>query len=250
MSFKLHSQQEKENKIALQLSALSNILQNLVRNKLQRFEENKQRRNVIEEGKPILEQIKGNWHELFFHNTNPITLELACGKGEYTVGLARHYPERNFIGVDIKGARLYFGSRSAEEEGLQNVAFLRIKISSLDDYFAPKEVDQIWITFPDPRPRDRDERRRLTHPRFLQMYKSILKDGGMFHLKTDDQPFFDYTREMLKELRTEELAWTHDLYSSPMLEEHHGLQTNYEKMFLEKGKKINYLRCRIRKDEA
>lgn len=218
-----------------------------MRNKIQRFAENKVRKNVIEAGKPIIEKIKGNWHELYFQNSNPITLELACGKGEYTVGLGRHFLNRNFIGVDIKGARLYFGSRTAEEEGLGNIAFLRIKISSIEEYFAESEVDQIWITFPDPRPRDRDERRRLTHPRYLKMYQHILNDGGMFHLKTDDQPFFDYTLEMLKELPIEDLAWTHDLYDSPMLEEHHGLKTNYETKFLEQGKKINYLRCRIKK---
>ena len=220
-----------------------------MRNKLQRFAENQQRDNLIEAGKPIIEDIKGNWHERFFQDDKPITLELACGKGEYTVGLARHYPLRNFIGVDIKGARIYFGSREAEEEGLDNVAFLRIKISSIDQYFAENEVDQIWITFPDPRPRDRDERRRLTHPRYLQMYQHLLIDGGTLHLKTDDQPFFDYTLESLKTFTTEDLIWTYDLYNSPYLAEHHGLQTNYEMKFLEQGKKINYLRCRIRKNK-
>jgi tRNA (guanine-N7-)-methyltransferase len=220
-----------------------------VRNKLQRFAENRTRDNVIQAGKPIIEEIKGAWNKLHFKNTNPITLELACGKGEYTVGLGQYYPDRNFIGVDIKGARLYFGSRSAEDEGLDNVAFLRIKIIEIENYFAEGEVDQIWITFPDPRPRDRDERRRLTHPRFLKMYQAMLKEGGMFHLKTDDQPFFDYTREMLQHFPIDELAWTHDLYQSPMLEEHHGLQTNYEQRFLQEGKKINYLRCKMRKGE-
>lgn len=219
-----------------------------MRNKLQRFAENQIRHNIIEPGKPIIEEIKGNWHKRFFENDKPITLELACGKGEYTIGLGRSFPDRNFIGVDIKGARIYFGSRTAEEEGLNNVAFLRIEISSIDQYFAENEIDQIWITFPDPRPRDRDERRRLTHPRYLQMYQHILKDGGLLHLKTDDQPFFDFTREMLQAFPKEELVWTHDLYNSPFLAEHHGLQTNYETKYLEQGKKINYLRCRLRKN--
>ena len=220
-----------------------------MRNKIQRFAENKIRHNIIEPGKPIIEEIKGNWNERFFQNNKPITLELACGKGEYTVGLGRSYRERNFIGVDIKGARIYFGSRTAEEEGLGNVAFLRIEISSIDQYFAENEVDQIWITFPDPRPRDRDERRRLTHPRYLQMYQHILKDSGLLHLKTDDQPFFEFSREMLQAFPAEELVWTHDLYDSPFLAEHHGLQTNYETKYLEQGKKINYLRCRLRKGQ-
>lgn len=220
-----------------------------MRNKIQRFAENKIRHNIIEPGKPIIEEIKGNWNERFFENNKPITLELACGKGEYTIGLGRSFPERNFIGVDIKGARIYFGSRTAEEEGLDNVAFLRIEISSIDQYFAENEVDQIWITFPDPRPRDRDVRRRLTHPRYLQMYQHILKDGGLLHLKTDDQPFFEFTREMLQTFPAEELVWTHDLYNSPFLAEHHGLQTNYEIKYLEQGKKINYLRCRLRKGQ-
>ena len=218
-----------------------------MRNKLKRFEENQLRRNVIEQGKPILEEIKGQWHTKYFHNNNPITLELACGKGDYTVGLGRQFPNENFIGVDIKGARLYFGSVAAEEEGLDNVAFLRTKIVEIENYLADNEVDQIWITFPDPRPRDRDERRRLTNPRFLEMYQRMLKDGGLFHLKTDDRPLFDYTLEMLKQFPIEDLVWTHDLYQSSYLPYHHGLQTNYEKRFLAQGKQINYLQCRMRK---
>lgn len=218
-----------------------------MRNKQKRFAENQERRNVVEAGKPIIEEIKGKWHETFFQNDKPITLELACGKGEYTVGLGRLYPDRNFIGVDIKGARLYFGSRTAEEEGLDNVAFLRIKIIDIENHFAENEVDQIWITFPDPRPLLSDEKRRLTHPRYLSKYQRMLKDGGYFHLKTDDQPFFDFTREMLQSFPVTALEWTHDLYNSPLLAEHHDLQTNYETKFLAQGKKINYLRCRIHK---
>lgn len=218
-----------------------------MRNKQKRFAENQQRRNVLEAGKPLIEEIKGNWNSLFFKNEKPITLELACGKGEYTVGLGRLNRERNFIGVDIKGARLYFGSRTAEEEGLENVAFLRIKILDIENYFAENEVDQIWITFPDPRPLLSDEKRRLTHPRYLAMYQRMLKDGGLFHLKTDDLGFFEFTRDMLKDFPVTELNWTHDLYNSPLLEEHQGLQTNYETRYLAQGKKINYLRCRFHK---
>ncbi len=221
-----------------------------MRNKIKRFEENNLRHNVIQPGKPIIESIKGRWHELYFKNNNPITLELACGKGEYTVGLGRLFSSQNFIGVDIKGARIYFGSCTAEEEGLDNVAFLRIKIVDIENYFAENEVDQIWITFPDPRPRDRDERRRLTHPRFLEAYQRLLKDGGIFHLKTDDRPFFDYTLEMLQAFPVEDLRWTHDLYNSPYVNGHHGLKTNYETKFLAEGKQINYLQCRMRKSSV
>ncbi|EMR02884.1 tRNA (guanosine(46)-N7)-methyltransferase TrmB [Cesiribacter andamanensis] len=218
-----------------------------MRNKLARFADLKVRQNVLEAGKPLLAEIKGNWNSLFFKNDKPITLELACGRGEYTVGLGRRFPDRNFIGVDIKGARLFFGSREADEEGLQNVGFLRIKISDIDQFFSEDEVDQIWITFPDPRPRDRDEKRRLTHPRFLEMYQRMLKEGGWLHLKTDDRQFFDFTREMLQQFPTKDLEWTHDLYSTHLLDDHFGLQTAYEKRYLEEGRKINYLRCRLLK---
>lgn len=218
-----------------------------MRNKIARFAEIKLRQNVLEAGKPLLEEIKGNWHQLFFKNNNPITLELACGRGEYTVGLGRLFPDRNFIGVDIKGDRLFFGSRLAEEEGLENVGFLRIMIADIENFISENEIDQIWITFPDPRPRDRDEKRRLTHPRFLKMYQNMLKDGGWFHLKTDDMGFFEFSREMLEQFPTEEMVWTNDLYSTDLLEDHFGLQTTYENRYLKVGKKINYLRCRIRK---
>jgi tRNA (guanine-N7-)-methyltransferase len=221
-----------------------------VRNKLARFAEIKQRQNVLEAGKPLLEEIKGAWHCKFFQNQQPISLELACGRGEYTVGLGRLFPERNFIGVDIKGDRLFYGSRLAEEEGLRNVGFLRIMIAELESFFSPGEVAQIWITFPDPRPRDRDEKRRLTHPRFLKMYQTMLVDGGWLHIKTDDRNFFDYSLEMLQQFPTEELVWTYDLYSTSLLEDHFGLQTTYEKRYLKEGRKINYLRCRLRKQSV
>ena len=219
-----------------------------MRNKLLRFAENDQRNNIIQPGKENFETIKGNWAK-HFQNNNPITVELGCGRGEYTVGLARKHPDRNFIGVDIKGARIYYGSSTAIEEGLDNVAFLRTKILEIDKYFAPEEVDEIWMTFPDPRPRDRDEKRRMTHPRYLKMYQQILKDGGWFHLKTDATPFFDFALESLSSVSHTDLEYTHDLYKHSMLEEHGGLQTRYERKFLAEGKKINYLKCRIRKEE-
>lgn len=218
-----------------------------MRNKLQRFAENAERSNIIQPGKELYEQIKGKWHEQYFLNSQPIVVELACGKGDYTIGLARRFPDRNFIGVDIKGSRIWYGSNTAEEEGLDNVAFLRTQILRIENFFAENELSELWITFPDPRPRDRDERRRLTHPRYLQMYQRMLKEGGMFHLKTDDRPFFDFTLEMLKEFPVRNLQQTTDLYNSPILEEHFGIQTTYEKRWLEEGKKINYLRCEFYK---
>jgi tRNA (guanine-N7-)-methyltransferase len=217
-----------------------------VRNKLTRFAENEERYNIIQPGKPSFETIGGNWNN-HFGNNNPITLELGCGRGEYTIGLARQYPNRNYIGIDIKGARIFYGSRIAEDEGLANVAFLRIKILEIDKYFADSEVDEIWMTFPDPRPKDRDEKRRMTHPRYFNLYQQIIKDGGWFHLKTDATPFFDFALESLKEIPHSDLVYTHDLYAHTLLEEHGGLQTRYEKKFLEEGKKINYLRCRLHK---
>ncbi len=133
------------------------------RRKLAKFEENRLRDNVIEPGKPLYETIKGNWNESYFKNNHPITLELACGRGEYSIGLARKFPEGNFIGVDLKGDRIWKGSGIAIEEGLENVAFLRTQIQWLEKYFAPEEASEIWITFPDPRPKDRDEKHRLTN---------------------------------------------------------------------------------------
>lgn len=218
-----------------------------MRNKQKRFKENAARNNIIESGKELYEVIKGQWSSAYFGNEQPIIIELACGKGDYTIGLARRFPDRNYIGVDIKGSRIWYGSTAAQEEGLDNVGFLRTKILEIENYFAESELTEIWITFPDPRPRDRDERRRLTHPRYLKMYQHMLKDGGIFHLKTDDRPFFDFTLEMLKEFPVTNLVQTTDLYNSPMLEEHFGIQTTYEKRWLAEGKNINYLRCEMHK---
>lgn len=218
-----------------------------MRNKQKRFSENAVSDNIIQTGKELYDHIQGKWQHIYFGNENPITLELACGKGDYTIGLARNFPERNFIGVDIKGSRIWYGSTTAQEEGLDNVAFLRTQILLIENFFEENELSEIWITFPDPRPRDRDERRRLTHPRYLKMYQQMLKDGGTFHLKTDDRPFFDFTMEMLQQFPVKHLRHTTDLYNSPMLEEHFGIQTTYEKRWLSEGKKINYLRCQMHK---
>lgn len=210
--------------------------------KQERFRQNAERRNVIEPGKPIFEQIKGKWHTLYFHNSHPITVELGCGRGEYTVGLARLFPERNFVGVDIKGARIWKGSKIAEEENMKNVAFLRVHILEIEYFFEAAEVDELWITFPDPRPKKGDVKRRLTHPRFLELYKKIVRKGGKVHLKTDNQLLFEYTLEVLQQRDdVHELIYTFDLYQSDLLPLHHGLQTRYEHLFIEEGKTIKYL---------
>lgn len=217
------------------------------RKKLVRFAQNEANPNVIQAGKPLFETIKGNWHEVQFQNQNPIVVELACGRGEFTVGLGREYPEQNFIGVDIKGSRIWKGSSTATAEGLANVAFLRTQIQNLDHFFAEGEISELWITFPDPFPRDGDEKRRLTSPKFLDMYKPMIKENGLAHFKTDNTVLFDYTLELVKSREDIEiLAFTHDFYQSEMREDHHGIKTRYEKMFSDKGEKIKYLKFRFK----
>jgi tRNA (guanine-N7-)-methyltransferase len=219
------------------------------RKKLEHFRMNEIRENVIQPGKEKYLSIKGNWAK-HFGNDKPITLEAGCGRGEYTVGLAPFYPDRNFIGADIKGARIWKGSDIAEQNGYKNVAFLRAIIQNLGDFFAPNELSEIWITFPDPRPKDGDEKLRLTSPRYLEMYRELLQPNGKVHLKTDSVLLFEYTLELLQSNQVagiEELVYTRDLYNDEMLSLHHGIQTTYEKMFMNKGFKINYLSFRLKK---
>lgn len=214
-----------------------------MKNKLKRFEIIAGRDNVLEKGKDIFETIKGNWHETYFQNENPITVELACGRGEYSVGLAGRFPERNYVGVDIKGDRLWKGSTLAAEQGITNVAFLRTYISDLETFFEPGEIDELWLTFPDPRPRKRDVKRRLTSPWFIETYKKLLKPGGYFRFKTDNTPLFDYTLEQLN-YRNDlgEFRYTHDLYNSDLRAECFDIKTRFEEMFTAKGEVIKYLR--------
>jgi tRNA (guanine-N7-)-methyltransferase len=216
------------------------------RRKLQRFKENEINRNVVQPGKDVFEKIKGNWNSLQFENSHPIVVELACGRGEFTVGLARKYPDKNFIGVDIKGSRIWKGSTIALAEGLGNVAFLRTQIQLLENFFSENEISELWITFPDPFPREGDEKRRLTSPRFLEMYKPLLKKDGIIHFKTDNTGLFDYTLDLVK-LRDdcEVIFHTHDFYESPMKDIHHGIKTKYETLFSEKGEKIKYLKFKF-----
>jgi tRNA (guanine-N7-)-methyltransferase len=217
-----------------------------LRQKVIRYTSNLEAKNIVEPGKDLFEKIKGNWHKDFFKNDNPIVVELACGKGEYTVGLAKVFPEKNFIGVDIKGDRMFIGSKIAEEEGLENVGFLRTMIQNVEHFFAEGEISEIWITFPDPRPKKRDAKRRLTSPRFLEIYKNLMISGGIVHLKTDNTPLFDFSLEVLKERKANDLVYTFDLYHHELLLEHYGIRTNYERKFHDlAGEDIKYLRFRI-----
>ena len=224
----------------------NSIIYNMGRSKLDKFKDNELSNYIIQPGKEIFEHIKGNWRKLYFKNQNKLVLELACGRGEYTIGLARQFPEINFVGVDIKGPRIWRGMMIAEEENLINSGFLRGHIQNLQEYFDADEVDEIWITFPDPRPKGRDERRRLTHPRFLEIYRNILKPGGKVYLKTDNPDLFEYSLEVLSPMKDIiELTYTLDLYNSDLLSEHYGIQTTYEKQYLGEGIKIKYLRFRF-----
>ena len=214
------------------------------RQKKRRFADNLLRKNVIEPGKHLYDTIKGKWSSEYFQNDHPITLELGCGKGEYTVGLARHFGDRNFVGIDIKGDRIWVGSGMAESENLENVAFLRTQLQFLTKFFDENEVDEIWLTFPDPRPKDRDEKRRLTFPAFMELYRQVLKEDGWFRFKTDNTFLFDYTLEQIQSgnIKVKNLSFTHDLYESELLAEHHGIQTKYEKMFSLLGETIKYMK--------
>jgi len=221
-----------------------------VKRKQERFKIISARDNVIEPGKEIFTIIKGKWNELYFKNTNPIILELACGRGEYTIGMARLFPEKNFIGVDIKGDRIWKGSSIAEEEKLSNVAFLRTHILVIENFFNPKEVDEIWLTFPDPRPRKRDTKKRLTSPRFLEMYKRLIKPHGHFRFKTDNSGLFNYSLEELNQRDDlEAFKSTQDLYQSDLRPECFDIKTRYEEMFTNKGEKIKYLRFQFKEPE-
>lgn len=214
------------------------------KSKLEKFAENQQCPILIEPGKDVFNSIKGKWRE-FFNNDNIITVELACGRGEYTLGLARQFPDRNFVGVDVKGDRVWKGSQEAMKQGLKNVAFLRINILNIDELFGDNEVDEIWLTFPDPRPKKRDVKHRLTNPKFLRKYQQILHPKGWFKLKTDNTAFFEYTLEILETFDTEELQKTSDLYQSKFLDEHFNILTKYERIWTEKGENIKYLKFKF-----
>jgi len=190
--------------------------------------------------------LKGKWTQEHFKNDHPITLELACGGGEYTVGLAQNFPNRNFIGVDVKGNRLWKGAKTALEAGLANVAFLRTRIEIIDHFFAPGEVAEIWITFPDPFPRASKENRRLTSPYFLDKYRLILQAGGLVHLKHDDPDFYQFTLDTIAQDERNHLIFSEsDIYSGTLPFPELGIQTLYESFHLAAGRKIKYLRFQI-----
>jgi len=221
------------------------------KNKLRRFRENETFENVIQPSREELEKdqfsLKGNWNKDFFKNDNPIVLELGCGKGEYTIGLSKQDSAKNFIGIDIKGARFWRGAKTAIEEDLKNVAFLRTQIELIDRVFAENEVDEIWITFPDPQIKYKRTKHRLTNAEFLQKYKHILKAEGLVNLKTDSEFMHGYTLGLLHGEGHEILYAHHDIYKneySPKAVRE--IQTFYEKQYLDQGKPITYIQFRIK----
>jgi tRNA (guanine-N7-)-methyltransferase len=191
------------------------------------------------EGLPM----KSSWHKSYFKNDDPIVLELGCGKGEYTVGLAKNNPNKNYIGVDIKGNRIWTGAKEALDSNLNNVAFIRTRIDFIDNCFAADEVSEIWITFPDPQPQKTRVRKRLTNMMFVERYRKFLKPGGLVHLKTDSTSFYEYTLEVIQENNFNLLFHTNDLYNNCPAErkELTEITTHYEKLFTSKGENIKYI---------
>ena len=186
----------------------------------------------------------GNW-AAFFKNDNPIVLELGCGTGVYTNSMAELVPNKNFIGVDIKGARMWHGATLAQEKQQNNVAFVRTHILKIEEFFAQKEVSEIWITFPDPRPRKSEIEKRLTSTRFLNLYKNLIMQNGILYLKTDDQDFYEFSKETTFQNGFEVLSETNDLYANENLEELYTIKTVFEKKWLEMGKKICLLKLKL-----
>ncbi|MEQ9304655.1 MAG: tRNA (guanosine(46)-N7)-methyltransferase TrmB [Marinoscillum sp.] len=214
------------------------------KNKLAKFSENMASKNVIEPGKDLFESIHGNWND-FFGNDNEIVVELACGWGEYTISLAEKYPDQNFIGIDIKGDRIWKGSQFALQNDMHNVAFLRTHIIEILKSFDKNEVDEIWLTFPDPRPKERDEKHRLSNKSYLEKYREILKPNGWFKFKTDNTELFEYTLQVLADFNIKDHEFTFDLYNSSLVDEHYGIKTKYERIWTEKGEKIKYMKFRF-----
>jgi len=185
--------------------------------------------------------LKGKWANKFFGNMNPVILELGCGKGEYTIALARKNPQKSFIGVDIKGARMWRGAKDAMDEHLKNVAFLRTRIELINSFFGTDEISEIWLTFPDPQLKKRRNKKRLTSPRFLNVYNQFLKTGGIIHLKTDNAVLYHYTLNLIKKNQLEIVKSSEDLYNEDEVTNDLAIKTHYEKQFLSQGEKIYYL---------
>jgi len=211
--------------------------------KLIRFEELKTFPNVLQ----YPESMQGKWHD-FFQNKNPITLELACGKGEYAIGLGRLYRERNFIGIDIKGNRIWKGAKTALTEGLNNVAFLRTQIDKLTDYFSADEISEMWITFPDPQLRFSKMKKRLTHPKFLRLYQNILKKDGVIHLKTDSPDLYNFTKAVIDLYQLKTIDDKDDLYQEENITETLSIKTHYENLDIAQSNKVHYLSFQLNAD--
>jgi len=221
------------------------------KNKLKRFRENETFPNVFQPNREELVnekfELKGHWNKDFFKNDNPLVLELGCGKGEYAIALAKRYPNKNFIGIDIKGARFWRGAKTAVEEQISNVAFLRTQIELIDFAFSQNEVDEIWITFPDPQIKYKRTKHRMTNSEFLKRYKQILKSDGVVNLKTDSEFMHGYTLGILHGEGHEVLYANHNVYKqegSP--DEVTSIQTFYESQYLEQNKPITYIRFKIK----
>jgi tRNA (guanine-N7-)-methyltransferase len=223
--------------------------------KLKKWAEMKTFNNVVE---PTTKEVfrkdhslKGKWRSEIFKNDNPIVLELGCGKGEYSVGMGKHFPEKNFIGVDIKGNRIWRGAKTAFEDKMNNVYFIRTQIDHIASFFNENEVDEIWITFPDPQPKDRLERKRLTSPMFIDRYKTFLKPNGIIHLKTDHEGFFTYTLEEVERCNFKLIESTFNLYGEAIdkldtkTQEILSIKTFYEKLWSEKGHSIHYCKFQL-----
>ena len=220
------------------------------KNKIARFAENETFEHFFQPSFHDLVSgfpLKGKWHAEFFGNNNPIIIEIGCGKGEYTVSLAEKYPDTNFIGLDKKGARLWRGGKTSKENEMANVAFIRTRIEQLEHIFSPGEVDEIWITFPEPQPSK--ERKRFTSPQFIERFRKIMKPDGIIHLKTDSDLFYKFTLRVIKEDGHDLLYSNDDLYSNPddlRIKDVIAVQTFYEKMWLAEGFKIKYLEYKLK----
>jgi len=224
------------------------------KNKLERWAELGTFNNVIqhddEAGFGKDHPVKGRWNIDIFKNQNPVILELGCGRGEYTTALAARFPSNNYVGVDIKGARLWRGAKTAHVNRLKNAAFLRSRIEFINSFFAGDEVDEIWLTFPDPQPEKKNSNKKLTCPWFLNNYRKFLKDKGIIHLKTDNSDLFRYTRNIAERNNLEIIASTTDLYSEFKEDEILNITTHYEEIYLNEGMKINYLAFRLEKSKT
>ena len=221
----------------------------MAKNKLKKFAQMEDYHHVHQPDLEVLEKgyaMKGNWKKEFFKNDNPLVLELGCGMGEYSVGLAKKFPNKNFIGIDIKGARMWQGATDALGKELNNVSFLRIRIDWIEKCFTENEVDEIWITFPDPQLKKRRGTKRLTHPDFLHRYNNILKQEGQIHLKTDSQFLHGFTLGVIAASAHILEDSTNDLYNDAIKREHMEIKTHYEQIYLDKGLPITYLRFMLK----